>query len=52
MRNLLDMPIWQMTGAEFLELQAMAPTQKAIEARPDVQSPRRVHGLKGVQKLL
>ncbi len=52
MRNLLDMPIWQMTGAEFLELQAMAPAQKAVEARPDSQSPRHVHGLRGLQELL
>lgn len=52
MNKLLNMPIWQMTGAEFLELQAMAPAQKAIEAKSDSQSPKLAHGLKGLQELL
>lgn len=52
MNKLLNMPIWQMTGAEFLELQAMVPAQKTVEARPDSQSPKLVHGLKGLQELL
>jgi len=50
----LTRPIWQLTVAEFLELQKEATTQRQQEQQPQprIGVPEYVYGISGLAKLL
>ena len=49
-KELLEKPVWQMTGGELLEVQRMAlPARTETTGAPQ---PRLVYGLRGLRELL
>lgn len=52
MYSLMETPLWQMTGAEFLELQKMALKGQAVEeSKVEHTQKRYVYGLRGIKEL-
>lgn len=49
--NVLQKPLWQMNGAEFLELQRMVVKPSETPSATNCE-PRLVYGLRGLSKLL
>lgn len=51
--KLLNQPLWQMTGADFLKLQKMAHDDYVQVEQPDnpASPPRYVYGLRGIREL-
>lgn len=50
-KNLKEMPIWQMTGAEFLELQKLATPTEMKEVATTTDVNLYVYGLRGIREL-
>ena len=50
--RLLEQPIWQMTGAELIELLALNGQGKNTEKQETTTTPKRyVYGLRGIKEL-